>query len=119
MNTPNRLSPVTFPMSHIPTDKLLDGLTLPCSRKHGMVIARCRDLAPGDWFVLRNGHAPEPLRYQLEAIYPDAFRWDYLRDEPGLAEVRITKVRDLSQDELARHDGLLATRPSGSCGHHA
>ena len=49
-------------MTSIPSEKLIDGLSLPCSQKHGMVIARCRELALGDWFVLRNGHAPEPLR---------------------------------------------------------
>ncbi len=106
-------------MTDIPSDKLIDGLEIPCSRKHGLVIGRCRDLAEGDWFVLRNGHAPEPLRFQLEAIYPGAFRWDYLRDEPGFAEVRITKLRPLEAGETERHDAMLTTRPSGSCGQHA
>ena len=105
-------------MTIIPSDKLIDGLALPCSQKHGLVITRCRALALGDYFVLRNGHAPEPLRVQLEAVYPEAFRWDYLRDEPGLAEVRITKLRELTDAETLRHETMLAGRLPGSCGHH-
>lgn len=96
----------------IPDSKLIDGLALPCSRKHGLVVARCREIATGDWFVLRNGHVPDPLRHQLEAVYPAAFRWDILRDDPGFAEVRVTKLRVLPADEISRHDAIVAMRPS-------
>lgn len=100
-------------------ETLIDGLALPCSQKHPLIIATARGLAVNAHFVLRNGHAPEPLRIQLEALYPGAFRWDYRRDEPGFAEVSITKLRALTDDEIARHDALLAGRPAGAgCGHH-
>ncbi len=101
------------------SDKLIDGLALPCSQKHPLVIARVRALAPLEHFVLRNSHAPEPLRVMLESVYPDALRWEYLRDEPGLAEVRITKLRSLTPAEIAHHDRLLAGRaPGAGCGVH-
>lgn len=100
-------------------EKRIDGLALPCSQKHGLVIATARALAVGEGFVLCNGHAPEPLRVQLETVHPGAFRWDYLREEPGYAEVRITKLRDLAPDEIRRHDAALSQRaPGAGCGHH-
>ena len=102
-------------LAQVPAAELLDARDIPCSRKHPMILQRAHELPVGTGFVLVNGHAPEPLRYQFEALFPACFRWDYLVAEDDFAAVRITRVAPTPPEFLAR----LATAPSpGGCGNH-
>ena len=102
-------------LAQVPAAELLDARDIPCSRKHPMILQRAHELPVGTGFVLVNGHAPEPLRYQFEALFPACFRWDYLVAEDDFAAVRITRVAPTPPAFLAR----LATAPSPrGCGNH-
>lgn len=76
-------------LAQVPSAEILDGRLIPCSRKHPLILQRAADLPVGGSFVLVNGHAPEPLRYQLEALYPGRYGWEYLVNEEEFAAVRI------------------------------
>jgi uncharacterized protein (DUF2249 family) len=80
-------------LSSIPAEKIYDGREVPCSIKHGAIISRAVGLAAGDYFVLINGHDPVPLRYQLNAEYPDQFSWDYVERSPDVFAVRIGRTK--------------------------
>jgi uncharacterized protein (DUF2249 family) len=79
-------------LAQTPAAELLDARDIPCSRKHPLILERANQLAIGAGFVLVNGHAPEPLRYQFEAIAPGCFQWTYLAHENDFAAVRITRI---------------------------
>lgn len=102
-------------LAQVPAAELFDARNIPCSRKHPMILERAHALDVGSGFVLVNGHAPEPLRYQFEALFPACFRWDYLVAEDDFAAVRITRVAPTSPERLAR---LAAIPAPQSCGHH-
>lgn len=89
MNTNPSIHPA---LADIPADKLFDVREISCKVKHPLIIERWVALPVDDYFVLVNGHAPEPLRYQFQALSPNAFRWDYLVNEDDLAAVRITRT---------------------------
>jgi uncharacterized protein (DUF2249 family) len=108
--SPSSLHPA---LAHIPAAELLDARDIPCSRKHPLILERAHALAVGAGFVLVNGHAPEPLRYQFEALFPACFHWDYLLVQDDLAAVRITRVRETPPECLTR----LAAQAPLSCGH--
>ena len=102
-------------LAHIAAAELLDARDIPCSRKHPMILERAHDLPVGSSFVLVNDHAPEPLRYQFEALFPRCFQWDYLVAEDDFAAVRITRATPTPADA----PGLRGAIPSpGGCGHH-
>jgi uncharacterized protein (DUF2249 family) len=102
-------------LAQVPAAELLDARDIPCSRKHPLILQRAHELPIGASFVLVNDHAPEPLRYQFEALFPACFHWDYLAAEDDFAVVRITRVAATPPELVAR----LATAPSpGGCGHH-
>lgn len=73
-------------------EEIFDGREIPCSVKHGLILTRCAELKPGSSFILVNGHDPKPLRYQLEAEFPGAFRWEYVDHAPEAVRVRITRI---------------------------
>lgn len=77
-------------------DKMLDVRETPCSIKHGLIIQTFVDLKVGDYFILRNGHDPVPLRYQFEAEFPGTFAWSYVHRLPGDVAVKISKVQALA-----------------------
>ena len=82
----------------IDASKMLDVRSIPCSSKHGLILQRWCDLPVNDFFVLVNGHDPVPLRYQFEAEYPGAFRWEHLANAPENVQIKITKLRDVATD---------------------
>ncbi len=89
----NRVTPTETGASG--PDKVMDVRTLPCSIKHGQIVQAFLALPVGDFFILRNGHDPVPLRRQLEAAYPGAFAWEYLHRRPEDIAVKITKLAAL------------------------
>lgn len=76
----------------ITSEDVFDGREIPCSVKHGLILQRCAQLAPGRSFVLINGHDPAPLRYQLQAEFPGMFGWDYVERAPDAVRVRISRL---------------------------
>ena len=82
-------------------DKVLDVRPIPCSIKHKLILKTWFELAPGDHFILLNDHDPIPLRYQFEAEFSDAFRWEYVERGPDAFRVKITKLTAVPTAELA------------------
>jgi uncharacterized protein (DUF2249 family) len=41
---------------------------------------------------ITNDHDPRPLRFELEADFPGAYKWDYLEQGPEIWRVAIRKV---------------------------
>lgn len=101
-------------LAQTPAAELLDARHIPCVRKHPLILERADQLPVGASFVLVNGHAPEPLRYQFEALFPACFRWDYLVNENEFAAVRITRLCTTPADA----PGLRGASAPQSCGHH-
>ncbi len=102
-------------LASISDAELLDARDIPCNRKHPMILERAASLQVGASFVLVNGHAPEPLRYQFEAVFPACFQWNYLVNEEDFAAVRITRAQATPADA----PGLRGAIPTpGGCGNH-
>lgn len=78
--------------SAIPEEKIFDVRTI-FSERHQRIFDRFEALSENDYFVLRNGHDPIPLRRQFEQLLPGCFRWEYLEPGPDFCQVRITKIR--------------------------
>lgn len=80
--------------SYMDENRLMDVREVPCSIKHGLILKTWRELPVGGFFILRNGHDPLPLRYQIEAEYPGALNWEYVARGPEDVSVRLTKIKD-------------------------
>jgi uncharacterized protein (DUF2249 family) len=78
-------------------DKVMDVRPIPCSTKHGLILKRWRELPVGDYFILLNDHDPVPLRYQFEAEFPGAVKWEYVERGPTDFRVKLTKLQPLSE----------------------
>jgi uncharacterized protein (DUF2249 family) len=90
-------------------NRVMDVREVPCSIKHGLILQTWRDLPVGGSFVLRNGHDPVPLRYQIEAEYPGSLQWDYVARAADDVSVKLTKVRETAGPAVAF---------TSSCGSH-
>jgi uncharacterized protein (DUF2249 family) len=75
--------------------EIFDGREIPCSVKHGLIIAKWRALPVGQAFVLVNDHDPVRLRNQFTELWPETFAWNYLLQSPGEFRVVITKLKPL------------------------
>jgi uncharacterized protein (DUF2249 family) len=94
----------------IDNSKVMDVRPIPCSIKHGLILKTVFELPVGDYFILLNDHDPIPLRYQFQAEFGDAVRWEYLERGPEDFRVKITKEQELPQD-------AGASLPGGCPGH--
>ncbi len=81
----------------IDQDKVMDVRPIPCSIKHGLILKTWYELPVGDFFILLNDHDPVPLRYQFQAEFGDAFRWEDRERGPADFRVKISKVHELPQ----------------------
>lgn len=88
--------------------EIFDGRAIPCSEKHGMIIAKWQSLSVGQSFILINNHEPVRLKNQFSELWPDTFAWEYLAQSPEECRVQITKLKPLP--EVAEVAPL-------SCGH--
>lgn len=70
-----------------------DARRVPCRVKHAQIFQRWAELPVGGHFVLINDHDPVPLYYQFQALFPEAFDWEYLADGPTEFQIRITRLR--------------------------
>jgi uncharacterized protein (DUF2249 family) len=77
----------------IAPDTVFDVRPIPGRVKHAQIFQRWFNLPVNGYFVLLNDHDPVPLRYQLQAEFPEAFTWEYLENGPEEFRVKITKVR--------------------------
>ncbi len=82
----------THPTTEIPNAKIFDVRTI-YSERHRKIFDRFHTLEVGDYFVLRNGHEPLPLRAQFELLLPECFTWESLPPGPDFCQVKITKLR--------------------------
>ncbi|MDD2763005.1 MAG: DUF2249 domain-containing protein [Opitutaceae bacterium] len=76
----------------ISDDPRFDVREIPCRVKHPQILQRWFQLPVGAHFVLVNDHDPVPLYYQFDALFPDAFTWEYLEQGPEVFQVKITKL---------------------------
>ena len=58
--------------------------------RHLKIFDLLAGLQPGETLKLTNDHDPVPLRYQIDAQWPDHYRWDYVEEGPERWVVEIT-----------------------------
>jgi uncharacterized protein (DUF2249 family) len=101
---------MTTPTENIlDANKVMDVRPIPCSIKHGLILRTWHGLPVGEYFILLNDHDPVPLRYQFEAEFGGAFTWEYLERGPTDFRVKISKVAEVAECEVAG--------PCGCSGH--
>lgn len=71
---------------------VLDVRPLPPQERHPTVLAAFDALEPGEAILLVNDHDPIPLAYQLQALRPGRFAWEYLEAGPVLWRVAISRT---------------------------
>ncbi|MGD0743588.1 MAG: DUF2249 domain-containing protein [Verrucomicrobiota bacterium] len=81
----------------IGSSNVMDGRSIPCSVKHGLIIQRWLELAVGDYFVLLNDRDPVRLHQQFSAQWPQAFSWEHLTKGPDEFRVKITKLNPVAE----------------------
>ena len=95
---------VTTTNPYLDENRLMDVREVPCSIKHGLILRTWQELAVGEFFILRNGHDPVPLRYQIEAEYPGALSWEYVARGPEDVQVKLTKIKAVTPAAVAPAD---------------
>jgi uncharacterized protein (DUF2249 family) len=80
-------------------DPRFDVRDIPCQVKHPQIMQRWFALPVGAHFVLINDHDPAPLYYQFNALFPEAFTWEYLEHGPEVFQIKITKVAAVTPRE--------------------
>ena len=79
-----------------PTE-IFDGRNIPCSEKHGQIIAKWQALPVGAAFVLINNHDPVRMHKQFSELWPGTFEWKYLVQGPDEFRIQITKLKPLPE----------------------
>lgn len=79
-----------FDVSTPPTE-VLDVRALVHGQRHEIIFSKLDALQDGARLVIVNDHDPSPLRYQLDAMWPGEFDWDYLEAGPRTWQVAITR----------------------------
>jgi uncharacterized protein (DUF2249 family) len=77
------------------TIETLDGREIPCSIKHGMIIAKWQALPVGQSFILINNHEPVRLKNQFGELWPETFAWQCDAKGPEEFHIQITKLKPL------------------------
>jgi uncharacterized protein (DUF2249 family) len=80
-------------------DPRFDVREVPCQVKHPQIMQRWFALPVGAHFVLVNDHDPVPLYYQFNALFSEAFTWEYLERGPDIFQIKITKVTAVAPRE--------------------
>jgi len=60
--------------------------------RHEIIFATLDALTAGTQLVIVNDHDPKPLRYQLDAAWPNTFDWDYLETGPQTWRIAVTRL---------------------------
>lgn len=71
----------------------LDVRVIPPKDKHPTIHERLGGLAAGEALTILNDHDPRPLRFELEADYPQTYGWEYLESGPETWRVAIRKLK--------------------------
>lgn len=69
----------------------LDVRVIPPREKHPTIHRRLSELKSGEALTIINDHDPRPLRFEIEADYPQQFEWNYLEQGPEIWRVEIRK----------------------------
>lgn len=69
----------------------LDVRVIPPREKHPTIHRRLSELKSGEALTIINDHDPRPLRFEIEADYPQQFEWNYLAQGPETWRVEIRK----------------------------
>jgi uncharacterized protein (DUF2249 family) len=104
----------------------LDVCEIPLSRRYDLVVARCRRLAGGEWFLLISNLNPQSVRRELDALYPDEYHFEPVHVRPGRWHLRITRRASCAGIPRCRRVHLLLadyavggapwhTQPGGGC----
>lgn len=81
-------------MSSTKNPPLIDVRVIPHPERHSRVFGVLTMLAPGDLLHVVSDHDPRPLRYQIEARYPDQFHWQYLTQGPDVWRAEIQRYKN-------------------------
>ena len=71
----------------------LDVRAIPPKHKHPTIHEKLGQLAAGESLTILNDHDPRPLRFELEADYPQTFDWEYLESGPETWRVAIRRLK--------------------------
>lgn len=88
---PEETAPNTSSASLSQDDVPLDVRTLPHFQRHQTIFNVLPRLAVGQALVITVDHDPQPLRYQLDALHPGQFGWEYLDRGPEVWQVAIRR----------------------------
>lgn len=80
----------------------LDVRIIPPKLKHPTIYQTLHALTVNEALRIINDHDPRPLRFELDADYPHAFKWKYIESGPDTWIVEIRKVVDPSAPTDAR-----------------
>jgi uncharacterized protein (DUF2249 family) len=69
---------------------------MPCPEKHPLIIETWLKLPVGGAFIVRNRHAPERIRQQIEAAWPGALGWEVVAVTPEDVSVQLSKLHPVS-----------------------
>ncbi len=72
------------------TDEI-DVRSLPHGRRHDEIFGRLNKLKSGEALVIVNDHDPKPLRYQIDALWPAVFAWNYQESGPAQWKVEVAR----------------------------
>ena len=75
-----------------PADEL-DVREVPKPQRHRLIFRRFAALAPGESFVLVNGHDPKHLRAEFDRDHPETYDWAYVESGP-VWRIRITRLTE-------------------------
>lgn len=70
----------------------LDVRIIPPREKHPAIHARLNELNVGDALTIVNDHDPRPLRFELQADYPERYGWEYRESGPETWRVEIKRL---------------------------
>lgn len=68
----------------------LDARNIEARHRHRSILEQLAQLEVGESLRLINDHDPIPLRYQLEAEFPDHYQWVRVEDGPERWTVEVT-----------------------------
>jgi uncharacterized protein (DUF2249 family) len=75
-----------------PAGRDLDLRGTPHERRHGIVFWAFDALKVGEAFFLVNDHDPQPLRMQMDVLFPGELGWEYVNRGPAEFRIRISRV---------------------------
>ena len=88
-------------------ENILNVTLLEPKLKHPTIFVRFDELISGESLILHNDHDPKPLFYELSAERGDIFTWEYLEQGPEIWKIKITKKKELKNEDANILDATL------------